>query len=246
MTKRSIVTVHPNYGSNSVFGVRLWKTIFNSWFDFPSIFICGEIGACSLSCCDMFTVQNLQQAIIPPHGSSTEIQAPSLSPCHLLIRTIPNMQKIYLWDTKYWLINHFIWRHLDNCNTTPYVVNWVKWSYWSSLWNSTAGRIDNFQLRLTCSFIEYKNIFWSLMAPVAIESECWWWEAQTFRLWNSRHSRNLSTCLLTESKIWRGSFTRIQAKERILEIGFRNKTCETSFMILCWRGGLNKNVTDVL
>ena len=83
----------PNLWQQQCFGVRLWKTIFNSWFDFPSIFICGEIGACSLSCCDMFTVQNLQQAIIPPHGSSTEIQAPSLSPCHLLIRTIPNMQK---------------------------------------------------------------------------------------------------------------------------------------------------------
>ena len=121
------VKVHPNCGSNSIFGVVLWKTVFNSWFDFPSIFTCGEIGPCSLSCCDMFTVQNLHQTIIPPHGSSTEIQAPSLSPCHLLIRTIPNMQKIYLWDTKYWLINHLIWSHLDNCNLDVFAVQ--KWDF---------------------------------------------------------------------------------------------------------------------
>ena len=75
--------------------------LLNSWFEFLPIIACGEIGPCSLSCCDMFTVQNVNFTVTPlscycwlaHHMTLSEIQAPSLSSCHLLIRTIPNMQK---------------------------------------------------------------------------------------------------------------------------------------------------------
>ena len=122
--------------------------------------------------CSLFSrCQNLHQAIIPPHGFSTEIQAPSLSPCHLLIRTIPSRQKMYLLDTKYWLINYLIWWHLDICNLDIFAVKKSNlFNFWWSIdcnatplhmlligWNEAIDLLSETQLLAALITFNFKN-----------------------------------------------------------------------------------------
>ena len=57
----------------------------------PNFYSCSP---CSfLTSSSFYCSSSHSSSCCTPHGSSSEIQAPSLSSCHLLIRMIPNVQK---------------------------------------------------------------------------------------------------------------------------------------------------------